>query len=200
MEEVRVWRSFEQILRADFILVYFVLFTSFCVLPSLPLSFFSCTGFFIFPPLCSSNLSNVLLPLCPYVFVLILYHFDSHLPFVSLTSFSPSEHLSSCIFLSRTLLPSLTPPPSYSHVRSDIHLHTCMPSSLLPLTPASGCTCVPGFGPDMARVAAEESGKCWSPLIRRYYGRHHPDGQDKRNTHTHIHTGRCSFLMFLISV
>lgn len=115
------------------------------------------------------NLSNFLLSLCPYVFVLMLYHFESHLSlFVSRLILSLSASLFFLgIFLSRTRrshLSALPHPvfPSYSHVRADIHSHTHPP-----LSPPVGCTCVPGFGPDTARVAAVESGKCSSCPIRR---------------------------------
>lgn len=114
------------------------------------------------------NLSNFLLSLCPYVFVLMHHRFESHLSLLSLTSFSPSQYLLFFgFFLSRTQhshLSALLHPvfPSYSHVRTDVHSHTHPP-----LSPPDGCTCVPGFGPDTARVAAVESGKCSScPICR----------------------------------
>lgn len=118
------------------------------------------------------------------MFVLVLYHFESHLSLLSRASFSPAWHRYFRIFFSLmdsnlSAIPHPTS-PSYSHVHIDIHLH----AHTHPLHP-TGCTCVPGFGPDTARVAAVESWKCSSCLIRRYNGRQHEDGQEKRqNTHT----------------
>lgn len=68
---------------------------------------------------------------------------------------------------------------SHRHKFARARAHT------LPCLHPAGCTCVPGFGPDTARVAAVESWKCSSCLIRRYNGRQHEDGREKRqNTHT----------------
>lgn len=132
------------------------------------------------------------LSLCVQVLFFLLCHFKSHLSLslLSRTSFSPSQHRCThlCFFSlplpKRTLRSQLSsiPPPalpsSYSRVHIGIRLH----AHTLPCLRPTVCTCVPGFGPHTARVAAVESWKCWSCLIRRYNGGQHEDGQAGRQT------------------
>ena len=86
------------------------------------------------------------------------------------------------------------PPFSYSHVRTDIrsHTHTHTHTHTLPCFAPAGCTCVPGFGPDTARVAAVESGKCFElsdtpPDAGTAADNMRMDKRKDRNTRTHTH-------------
>lgn len=55
--------------------------------------------------------------------------------------------------------------------------HTLSPTHGTPCLHPAGCTCAPGVEPHEARVAAVESWKSWSCLIRRYNGGQHEDGR-----------------------
>lgn len=165
-----------------------MLCASFSVLPSSSFCLFLALQTLFFHNRFCCNLSNFLLSLGPYVFVLVRYHFESHLSlFVLHLMLSISTNLLYFFFfwsLTDSMLALVHHPSphlpfifscSQRHTLTQTHTHP-------PLSLGAACTCVPCFGLDMARVSAVESWKCSSCLIRRYNGRQHEDGQEKTYT------------------